>query len=72
MENPFGNLNVVKNWKAGDTRELSENVLKQARIDGLYDSYAQLYELDGARWKVRDQVSKPGGETVYTVVCVNG
>ncbi len=71
MGNPFGNLNVVKSWKPGDTRELPEQALKKARIEGLYDSYSQVYDLDGLRWKVRDQMSKLNGETIYTVVCVN-
>ncbi|MGH9377119.1 MAG: hypothetical protein ACRD1J_13285 [Terriglobia bacterium] len=71
MGSPFGNLNVVKSWKPGDTRELPDQVLKRARIEGLYESYSQVYKLDGARWKVRDQMSKPDGETLYTIVCVN-
>ena len=71
MSDPFGNLNIIKSWKPGDTRELPEQVLKKARIDGLYDSYSQVYELDKVRWKVQGQVSKPTGETIYTIVCVN-
>lgn len=71
MNDPFGKLNVVKNWKPGETRELTEPVLKKARIAGLYDSYSQVYHLDGAGWKIREQMSMPGGETVYTIVCVN-
>lgn len=71
MSNPFGNLNVLKNWKPGDTREITEQTLKKARIEGFYDSYSQVYELEGKRWKVRDQVSKPAGDTIYTLVCVN-
>lgn len=71
MGNPFGSLNVVKSWKPGDTREIPDQVLKKARIEGLFDSYSQVYQLDGARWKIRGQMSKPSGETVYTIVCVN-
>ena len=66
-----GNLNVLKDWKPGDAREVSDAALKKARIEGLFDSYSQVYQLDGKRWKVRDQISKPTGETVYTLVCVN-
>lgn len=71
MSNPFGALNVLKDWKPGDTRQVSENVLKDARIKGLFDSYSQVYDFDGKRWKVRDQISQASGETLYTLVCVN-
>jgi hypothetical protein len=70
-DSPFGKLNVLKEWKPGDTREITGEILKKMRIEGLFDSYSQVYDLDGKRWKVRDQVSKPTGETVYTLVCVN-
>jgi hypothetical protein len=69
--NPFDVLRVVKEWKPGDTREISEATLKKARLEGLLDSYLQVYDLDGKHWKVLNQVSKPTGETVYTLVCVN-
>ncbi|MDE3178970.1 MAG: hypothetical protein KGM47_04845 [Acidobacteriota bacterium] len=68
MGNPF---NVLKNWKPGDTRQMAEAALKKARVEGLFDSYSQVYEFDNARWKVRDQVSLASGETIYTLVCVN-
>jgi hypothetical protein len=71
MSNPFDGLNVLKDWKPGDTREIPEAVLKKARLDGLFDSYAQVYDLDGKRWKVRDQISRATGGTAYTLVCVN-
>lgn len=69
--NPFGALNVVKEWKPGDTCEVKESVLKSARIDGRFDSYSQVYELDGKRWKVQSQMSHASGETMVTLVCVN-
>ncbi|HEV2500320.1 MAG TPA: hypothetical protein VGY31_12140 [Terriglobia bacterium] len=71
MSNPFGALNVLKDWKPGDTRQVPEKALKDARIKGLFDSYSQVYDLDGKRWKVRDQISQASGETLYTLVCVN-
>ncbi|HEV2492880.1 MAG TPA: hypothetical protein VG204_07380 [Terriglobia bacterium] len=71
MDNPLGSLKVLKTWKPGDTRELSEKVLKAIRLEGRYDSYSQTYDLDGLRWKVQGQVSQPSGETIYTLVCVN-
>lgn len=64
-------FSVLKEWKPGDTRQLAETILKKARIDGLFDSYSQVYSLDGKRWKVREQVSQATGETIYTLVCVN-
>ena len=71
MSNPFGPLNVLKEYKPGDTRQVAERVLKKARMDGLFDSYSQVYDLDGSRWKVREQMSLASGETVVTLVCVN-
>ena len=68
MDNPF---NVLKPWKPGDTRELAERALKRARLEGRFDSYSQVYELDGGRWKIQSRVSQPSGETVITLVCVN-
>lgn len=67
MSNPF---NVLQPWKPGDTREVAERVLKQARLEGKYDSYSQVYELDGRQWKVQGQVNRASGEIEYTLVCV--
>lgn len=71
MSNPFGPLNVLKKYKPGDTREITEEILKKARIEGLFDSYSQVYDLDGSRWKVLGKTSLESGETVYTLVSVN-
>ncbi len=68
MSNPF---NVMRAWQPGDSREISERVLKEARLAGSFDSYSQTYTMDGRRWKIQGQVSMPSGETVYTLVCVN-
>lgn len=67
MGNPF---NVLRPWRPGDTRELSERALKQAQLEGKFDSYSQLYELDGQRWKIQGRVSQPNGETLFTLVSV--
>ncbi len=67
MSNPF---NVLQPWKPGDTREVSERALKKAQLEGKFDSYGQVYLLDGQRWKVQSRVNMPAGETVYTLVCV--
>ncbi len=71
MTDPMGSLRVLKPWKPGDTRELSEKVLRRIQLEGRYDSYSQVYELDGLCWKVQSQMSQPSGETIYTLVCVN-
>lgn len=71
MSNPFGPLNVLKEWKPGDTCDVSEGALKKARIDGRFDSYSQVYQIEGKRWKVQSQMSRASGDTVYTLVCVN-
>lgn len=68
MSNPF---NVLPPWKPGDTREVSERTLKQAQLEGRFDSYAQVYALDGKPWKILGKVSQRSGETLYTLVCVN-
>ncbi len=68
MENPF---NVLRAWNPGDTREVSERALRQVRLEGKYDSYSQVYELDGERWKIQGQLSHPSGETFYTLVCLS-
>lgn len=68
MGSPF---NVLRPWKPGDTREVPEDALKKAQVKGRFDSYSQIYELDGRHWKVQGKVSKPTGETLYTVVCVD-
>ena len=68
MSNPF---NVIQPWKPGDTREVSESILKQASLDGKYDSYSQVYELDSRRWKIQGKTNRASGETIYSLVCVN-
>jgi hypothetical protein len=68
VSDPF---HVLRTWKPGDIRQLSERALKQVRLEGKFDSYDQVYELDGRRWKIQGQVSQPSGETLYTLACVN-
>jgi hypothetical protein len=68
MSNP---INILRPWKPGDTREVSERALKQVRLDGKCDSYSQIYEIDGRPWKIQGQLSHPSGDTLYTLACVN-
>ena len=49
-------LNVLKTWKPGETRDVPERLLKQARLDGKFDSYSQVYEIEGYRWKAREKM----------------
>jgi hypothetical protein len=68
MSNPF---NVLKPWKPGDTRDIPERKLKQLNLEGKFDSYSRIYEIDGHFWKIQGQMSQASGETLYTLVCVN-
>lgn len=68
MRNPF---HVIKSWKPGDLRQIPEALLEKARFEGRFDSYSQVYEMDGRRWKVRSKVNRPTGETLMTLVCVD-
>ncbi len=43
-------------------------IVNRLLIIGHYDSYAQVYELNGARWKIASHTSLPGGRTVCTLV----
>lgn len=70
MDNSPGNFNILKPGKPGDTRELSETVLETLKIEGKYDSYFQVYELDGLRWKTQSKITRPTGETFYILVCL--
>ncbi len=70
MNEPGTGFNTLREWKPGDTREISEAVLKKARLDDQYDFYSHTYRLDGRLWKISEQVSKPSGETLFTLVCV--
>jgi hypothetical protein len=68
MSNPF---NVLKPWKPGDTRDIPERKLKQLNLEGKFDSYSQVYEIDNHSWKVQGHMSQASGETLYTLVCVD-
>jgi hypothetical protein len=43
----------------------------EASLEGKYDSYSQVYELDNRRWKIQGKTNRASGETIYTLVCVN-
>ncbi len=41
------------------------------RIEGCFDSYAQVYELNGTRWKIVSHTNLQGGQSVCTLLRVN-
>ena len=70
MDNPPGDFNIIKPGKPGDARELSEPALEELQLKGKYDSYSQVYELDGFQWKIQGKITKLTGETFYIIVCL--
>ena len=67
MSNPFGGLNVLKNWKAGDTWELTQKELNGLHGTPAYDSYSGTYHFNGLTWRIVGQMSRADGETVFTL-----
>ena len=66
--NPF---NVIKkNWKVGDQREVPAAALEALRGTDAYDSYEQLYHIDGRRWRVEGRMSRADGKSFYVLRCV--
>jgi len=66
----MNNFNVLGNWKIGDTCELTDKQIHQLEIDGAFDSYDQVYEIEGKKWKIRSKVARPDSSTVITLECV--
>jgi hypothetical protein len=48
------------------------HVLSRLRVEGAFDSYSDTYILNGRSWKVKTQMSLPGGGRLYRLVCVDG
>lgn len=71
MSTPFRNPHVLRQWKPGDKREVSEDLLKKVRLEGRFDSYSNTYGLDGHRRKIHAQISLPTGETLFTLIAVD-
>ncbi len=63
-------FNVLGNWNVGDTRELTDKQIHALEMNGAFDSYHQVYEIDGKKWKVRTKVARPDSSTVFTLQCV--
>lgn len=71
MNNPSDPLNVIQNWKPGDSRELLARDLDRLHGTAAYDSYTKLYRIDGVHWRIEGQISRADGQTVYVLRCVN-
>jgi len=65
-------FNVLRNWKSGDIREFTEKQIRQLEIDGAFDSYDQLYEIEGRKWKINNKVAHPNASTLYVLECIEG
>ncbi|MBI4467407.1 MAG: hypothetical protein HY656_08300 [Acidobacteria bacterium] len=71
MNNPSNPLKVIKpNWKVGDQREVPATALDALRGTDAYDSYEQLYRVDGLHWRLEGRISRPDGSTVCLLRCV--
>lgn len=72
MSNPLDPLNVVKtNWEVGDRREVPAPALEALHSTEAYDSYEQLYRIDGLSWRVEGRISRADGKSFYVLRCVN-
>lgn len=71
MDNLFGPLHVVKNWKPGDTREVLARDLDRLHGTAAYDSYTRLYRIDGRSWLREGHISRADGETLCILRCVD-
>lgn len=72
MENPSNPFNVIpKTWRVGDQREVPASALDALRGTEAYDSYEQLYLIDGLRWRVEGKLSRADGKSFYVLRCVS-
>jgi hypothetical protein len=63
-------FNVLGNRKIGDKCELTDKQIHQLEIDGAFDSYDQLYEIEGKKWKIRNKTALADSSTIFTLQCV--
>lgn len=63
-------FNVLQNRKSGDTCELTDKQIRQLEMDGAFDSYDQVYEIEGKKWKIRTKIAHPDSSTLFTLQCV--
>ncbi len=71
MSGPANPLKVVKtNWKVGDQREVPARALEALHGTGAYDSYEQLYRIDGLQWRLEGRISRSDGTSACLLRCV--
>ena len=63
-------LRLIPNWKPGDTRVISDKELDNLYLSDHFDSYSQVYEIDGMKWKVTNRINKKDGSADIMLVCV--
>jgi len=66
----MNSFNVLREWKLGDTCELTDKQIRQLEVNGAFDSYDQVYEIEGRKWKIRSKVAHLDSSTVFTLQCV--
>jgi hypothetical protein len=45
----------------------SDKILAQVHLAGSYDSYSDIYQLNGERWKIAGHRSWPSGQDTYVM-----
>ena len=63
-------FNVLHDRKTGDICELTDKQIRQLKLDSAFDSYDQVYEIEGRKWKIRTKVARADSSTVFTLQCV--
>ena len=63
-------IQMFPTWDVGDTRQLEDQDLDQLSESDAYDSYDQTYVVDGARWKIIEEIHRANGHSEYTLECI--
>lgn len=72
MNNPADSFRIIKtNWAVGDERELPAAALEALRGTDAFDSYEQLYRIDGLWWRVEGKISRADGSSLCRLRCVS-
>lgn len=71
MEIPPNPFPIVQGtYRVGDAREAPTRALDALRGTDAYDSYDQVYLIDGLRWRVEGKINRADGESYYRLRCV--
>lgn len=71
MGSPTNPFNVIKkNWQVGDQREVPAAAVDALRGTDAYDSYEQVYHIDGLRWRLEGRISRADGKSFCVLRCV--